>query len=71
MKLAAQIPPCIKDLKLMSRRREDQLSTVAIALGHPLGRSAARISTIVANLMERKDVQLQSGDDASYSARVL
>ncbi|MCF3402207.1 acetyl-CoA C-acyltransferase, partial [Escherichia coli] len=29
----------------------------AIALGHPLGCSGARISTTLLNLMERKDVQ--------------
>ncbi|MBW0893130.1 acetyl-CoA C-acyltransferase, partial [Pseudomonas aeruginosa] len=29
----------------------------AIALGHPLGCSGARISTTLLNLMERKDAQ--------------
>ena len=55
---AAQILPCIKDLGLMEQIDEKiNLNGGAIALGHPLGCSGARISTTLLNLMERKDVQ--------------
>ncbi len=37
--------------------RKINLNGGAIALGHPLGCSGARISTTLLNLMERKDVQ--------------
>ncbi|EFY6329841.1 hypothetical protein CT212_003024 [Shigella sonnei] len=55
---AAQILPCIKDLGLMEQIDEKiNLNGGAIALGHPLGCSGARISTTLLNLMEHKDVQ--------------
>ncbi len=55
---AAQSLPCIKDLGLMESMEERvNLNGGAIALGHPLGCSGARISTTLLNLMERKDVQ--------------
>ncbi|MDY9095196.1 acetyl-CoA C-acyltransferase, partial [Escherichia coli] len=48
----------IKDLGLMEQIDEKiNLNGGAIALGHPLGCSGARISTTLLNLMERKDVQ--------------
>lgn len=55
---AAQSLPCIKDLGLLESMEERvNLNGGAIALGHPLGCSGARISTTLLNLMERKDVQ--------------
>lgn len=55
---AAQSLPCIKDLGLLESMDEKvNLNGGAIALGHPLGCSGARISTTLLNLMERKDVQ--------------
>ncbi len=55
---AAQILPCIKNLGLMEQIDEKiNLNGGAIALGHPLGCSGARISTTLLNLMERKDAQ--------------
>lgn len=55
---AAQILPCIKDLGLVEQIDEKiNLNGGAIALGHPLGCSGARISTTLINLMERKDAQ--------------
>jgi acetyl-CoA acyltransferase len=55
---AAQILPCIKDLGLMDKIDEKiNLNGGAIALGHPLGCSGARISTTLLNLMERRDAQ--------------
>lgn len=55
---AAQILPCIKDLGLMEQIDEKiNLNGGAIALGHPLGCSGARISTTLINLMERRDAQ--------------
>lgn len=55
---AAQILPCIKDLGLMDKIEEKiNLNGGAIALGHPLGCSGARISTTLINLMERRDAQ--------------
>ncbi|MBJ5871088.1 acetyl-CoA C-acyltransferase, partial [Salmonella enterica subsp. enterica serovar Derby] len=46
------------DLGLMEQIDEKIiLNGGAIALGHPLGCSGARISTTLLNLMERKDVQ--------------
>lgn len=55
---AAQILPCIHDLGL-SDKLDDKinLNGGAIALGHPLGCSGARISTTLLNLMERRDAQ--------------
>lgn len=55
---AAQVLPCIKDLGLMGQLDEKvNLNGGAIALGHPLGCSGARISTTLHNLMERRDAQ--------------
>lgn len=55
---AAQTLPCIKDLGLLDKLDEKvNLNGGAIALGHPLGCSGARISTTLLNLMERRDVQ--------------
>ncbi|WP_315708702.1 acetyl-CoA C-acyltransferase FadA [Brenneria uluponensis] len=55
---AAQTLPCIKDLGLLDVMDEKvNLNGGAIALGHPLGCSGARISTTLINLMERHDVQ--------------
>ncbi|MEN4913024.1 acetyl-CoA C-acyltransferase FadA [Erwinia amylovora] len=55
---AAQTLPCIKDLGLMDRIDEKvNLNGGAIALGHPLGCSGARISTTLLHLMERRDAQ--------------
>ena len=55
---AAQTLPCIKDLGLMDKLDEKvNLNGGAIALGHPLGCSGARISTTLLNLMERRDTQ--------------
>ncbi|MFQ8718355.1 MAG: hypothetical protein ACLR9W_11225 [Enterobacter hormaechei] len=52
------ILPCIKDLGLMDQIDEKiNLNGGAIALGHPMGCSGARISTTLINLMERKDAQ--------------
>ncbi|PWC19747.1 acetyl-CoA C-acyltransferase FadA [Brenneria corticis] len=55
---AAQTLPCIKDLGLMEQLDEKvNLNGGAIALGHPLGCSGARISATLLNLMESRDVQ--------------
>jgi len=55
---AAQALPCIKDLGLLDKMDEKvNLNGGAIALGHPLGCSGARISTTLLNLMERHDAQ--------------
>ncbi len=55
---AAQVLPCIKDLGLLEQIDEKvNLNGGAIALGHPLGCSGARISTTLLNLMERRDAQ--------------
>ncbi|MEQ9770337.1 acetyl-CoA C-acyltransferase FadA [Pectobacterium jejuense] len=55
---AAQTLPCIKDLELLEQLDEKvNLNGGAIALGHPLGCSGARISTTLINLMESRDVQ--------------
>lgn len=55
---AAQTLPCIKDLGLMDKLDDKvNLNGGAIALGHPLGCSGARISTTLLNLMERRDEQ--------------
>lgn len=56
---AAQSLPCVKDLGLMDLVDEKvNLNGGAIALGHPLGCSGARISTTLINLMESKDATL-------------
>ncbi|MEW5291430.1 acetyl-CoA C-acyltransferase FadA [Erwinia papayae] len=53
---AAQTLPCIKDLGLMEKLDEKvNLNGGAIALGHPLGCSGARISTTLLNLLEQRD----------------
>ncbi|ROR04669.1 acetyl-CoA C-acyltransferase FadA [Erwinia sp. JUb26] len=55
---AAQTLPCIKDLGLMDKLDDKvNLNGGAIALGHPLGCSGARISTTLLNLLERHDKQ--------------
>ncbi|MEJ4047422.1 acetyl-CoA C-acyltransferase FadA [Erwinia sp. SLM-02] len=55
---AAQTLPCIKDLGLLDKLDDKvNLNGGAIALGHPLGCSGARISTTLLNLMERHDKQ--------------
>ncbi|MFT4928052.1 MAG: acetyl-CoA acyltransferase [Phenylobacterium sp.] len=55
---AAQSLPVAKDLGLLDLIDEKvNLNGGAIALGHPLGCSGARISTTLINLMEAKDVQ--------------
>lgn len=56
---AAQSLPVIKDLKLMGVMEEKvNLNGGAIALGHPLGCSGARISTTLLNLMQAKGATL-------------
>ncbi len=56
---AAQSLPCVKDLKLMDVVDEKiNLKGGAIALGHPLGCSGARISTTLLNIMQEKDATL-------------
>ncbi|USD37605.1 MULTISPECIES: acetyl-CoA C-acyltransferase FadA [Ferrimonas] len=56
---AAQSLPCAKDLGLLDKMDEMvNLNGGAIALGHPLGCSGARISTTLINLMEHRDVEL-------------
>lgn len=55
---AAQTLACLKGLKLLdSIDTKVNLNGGAIALGHPLGCSGARISTTLLNLMERHKVQ--------------
>lgn len=55
---AAQSLPCAKDLGLLDKVDEKvNLNGGAIALGHPLGCSGARISTTLINQMEHHDVQ--------------
>lgn len=55
---AAQTLPCLKDLGLLDVMDEKvNLNGGAIALGHPLGCSGARISTTLLNLMENRDTQ--------------
>ncbi len=52
---AAQSLPVIKDLKLQDKIEEKiNLNGGAIALGHPLGCSGARISTTLLNIMQAK-----------------
>jgi len=56
---AAQSLPCVKDLKLMDRMEESvNLNGGAIALGHPLGCSGARITNSLVNVMEQKNAEL-------------
>lgn len=55
---AAQALSCIKDLQLTEEMDEKvNLNGGAIALGHPLGCSGARISTTLIHLMEKNDVK--------------
>ncbi|ACS87502.1 acetyl-CoA C-acyltransferase FadA [Musicola paradisiaca] len=55
---AAQALPCIKDLGLLESMDEKvNLNGGAIALGHPLGCSGARITTTLLHLMARRDVE--------------
>ncbi|CDG90496.1 acetyl-CoA C-acyltransferase FadA [Xenorhabdus bovienii] len=55
---AAQSLACMKGLNLLDSMDDRiNLNGGAIALGHPLGCSGARITTTLLNLMERKDVQ--------------
>lgn len=55
---AAQTLPCLKDLELLETIDDKvNLNGGAIALGHPLGCSGARISGTLINLMEQRDVQ--------------
>ena len=55
---AAQTLPCIKDLGLLEMLDEKvNLNGGAIALGHPLGCSGARISTTLLHLLERRNAQ--------------
>jgi acetyl-CoA acyltransferase len=53
---AAQSLPCVKDLKLKDIA-EDRINIHggAIALGHPLGCSGARISTTLINVLEQNN----------------
>lgn len=56
---AAQSLPVLKDLDLIDDLDEKvNLNGGAIALGHPLGCSGARISTTLINIMEHKDASL-------------
>ncbi|NNM51170.1 MAG: acetyl-CoA C-acyltransferase FadA [Pseudomonadales bacterium] len=56
---AAQSLPVLKDLKLFDKVEEKvNLNGGAIALGHPLGCSGARITTTLLNVMEWKDTQI-------------
>ncbi|WP_375056630.1 acetyl-CoA C-acyltransferase FadA [Zobellella sp. DQSA1] len=56
---AAQSLPVLKDLGLLEVMDDKvNLNGGAIALGHPLGCSGARISTTLLNLMENKDATL-------------
>ena len=53
---AAQSLPVIKDLKLMDKMEDKiNLNGGAIALGHPLGCSGARITGTLLNVLEWKD----------------
>lgn len=55
---AAQALPCIKDLGLMDILDDKvNLNGGAIALGHPLGCSGARIATTLLHQMEQRDAQ--------------
>jgi len=56
---AGQSLPCVKDLKLADKVEEKvNLNGGAIALGHPLGCSGARITGTLLNIMESKDANL-------------
>lgn len=55
---AAQALAVLKGLKIEDKMDQVNLHGGAIALGHPLGCSGARISTTLINLMEQKDAKL-------------
>lgn len=56
---AAQSLPCVKDLGLKDIAEERiNIHGGAIALGHPLGCSGARISTTLINVLEQQDAKL-------------
>lgn len=55
---AAQSLPVMKDLKLLDKMDKVNLNGGAIALGHPLGCSGARITGTLLNVMEWKDGNL-------------
>ena len=56
---AAQALPVLKDLGLRDELDEKvNLNGGAIALGHPLGCSGARISTTLINVMEQREASL-------------
>ena len=56
---AAQAIPVLTDLKLMDSLEDKvNLHGGAIALGHPLGCSGARIMTTLLHVMEQRDAQL-------------
>jgi acetyl-CoA acyltransferase len=56
---AAQSLPCVKDLGLMDRMDTSvNLNGGAIALGHPLGCSGARITTALLNTMEQSKAEI-------------
>ena len=55
---AAQGLAVLKNLNLLDKLDKVNLNGGAIALGHPLGCSGARISTTLINLMEEKDATL-------------
>ncbi len=52
---AAQSLPVLKDLKLMDRQDRVNVNGGAIALGHPLGCSGARITGTLVNVLEQND----------------
>ena len=55
---AAQALPCVKDLGLQEVMDDKvNLNGGAIALGHPLGCSGARITTTLLHLLEGRDLQ--------------
>src|SRR5690606_41881211 len=67
---AAQSLPCVKDLKLMDKvDQKVNLNGGAIALGHPLGCSGARIVGSLLNIMEWKDGKLGLGTMCTGLAR--
>lgn len=56
---AAQSLPVLKELKLLDKMEDKvNLNGGAIALGHPLGCSGARITTTLLNILERKDAEI-------------
>ena len=55
---AAQGLAVLKNLNLLDRLDKVNLNGGAIALGHPLGCSGARITTTLLNVMEQQDTQI-------------